>query len=508
MRVLVSIAVFLLCFVYNLYASNDTSGFKRYYYPSGAVSSEGFLLQGKPNGYWKTFYENGILKSEGNRKNFQLDSLWKFYSPEGKLLNIISYGNGKKNGIKQVFDPDSGKIISEEPFVNDQKEGIGKYYKNGYLYKGIPFNSGREEGKGYEYAKDSTIITITLYKNSFVQREERINRKDQSGKKQGNWKTFYPTGLIWTECKYLNDKPDGYYKEYSPKGELLKVIKYVNGEIQKNAPEMITMDTRNEFYENGKVKSSGTYKQGIAEGLTKYYDDKGNITGAKIFRSGQMASEGVIDEKGLQQGIWKEFYPTGELKSQGAYINGKKTGKWMYYFQNGKTEQTGSYNKNGKPEGNWVWYYETGNILREETFINGLPEGEMREYTDSGKVITRGMFMDGDKEGFWFLEEGDEKQEGNYKAGQKTGEWKWYYKNGRLAYEGEYVENLENGKHTMYYENGRVMQEGPYIMGQKDGKWRKYDTDGTLLYTSEYKNDTEVRFNGNKLPFQEAIEEK
>ena len=60
-------------------------GFTKYTYPSGRLSSEGFIKNGKPDGYWKTYYESGVLKSEGNRKDAQLDSLWKFYNEEGKL---------------------------------------------------------------------------------------------------------------------------------------------------------------------------------------------------------------------------------------------------------------------------------------------------------------------------------------------------------------------------------------------------------------------------------------
>lgn len=509
MRIFLSILFLLLYFRYSS-AQTDTitDGYKKYYYPSGAVSSEGLLKNGKPDGYWKTYFENGALKTEGNRKNYQLDSLWKFFGKNGKLQQTLYYKEGKKNGLKQVFDPDSGFLLSEEPFVNDVREGLVKNYKKGFVYKTIPFIAGKEVGKGYEYAADSTIITITTYKNGFLQREERINRKDAAGRKQGNWKLFFPNLSVKIECRYENDRLDGYYKEYNIKGDLIKTAKYVDGNLQQNASELIMLDTRNEFYENGKIKSSGTYKQGIAEGITKIFDENGKPIDAKIYKGGLLTSQGLMDERGWQQGEWKEFYPTGEIRAQGAYLNGKRTGKWNFFYQNGKKEQTGSYNKNGKPEANWTWYYESGNTLREESFINGLTEGEMREYTDSGKVITRGMYVEGEKEGFWFLEDGDERQEGNYKAGQRTGEWKWFYSNGKTAYKGEFIENLENGKHTIYYDNGRVMQEGKFIMGQKDGKWRKYDTDGTLLYTIEYQNDQEVKFNGNNISFPDTKPDK
>ena len=54
-------------------AQNDTVR-QTFYYKNGEISSEGYMIQGKPVGYWKSYYENGIVKSEGNRKGFELDS--------------------------------------------------------------------------------------------------------------------------------------------------------------------------------------------------------------------------------------------------------------------------------------------------------------------------------------------------------------------------------------------------------------------------------------------------
>src|ERR1035437_5404317 len=80
-----SILFLFLIFDGLLGLSQDTSKIKGYTvfkYENGKISSEGVLVNDKPDGYWKTFYENGKLKSEGNRKNFEIDSLWKFYNEE------------------------------------------------------------------------------------------------------------------------------------------------------------------------------------------------------------------------------------------------------------------------------------------------------------------------------------------------------------------------------------------------------------------------------------------
>ena len=40
----------------------DPNGYNVFYYANGNKSSEGTMVNGKPDGYWKTYYSNTILK--------------------------------------------------------------------------------------------------------------------------------------------------------------------------------------------------------------------------------------------------------------------------------------------------------------------------------------------------------------------------------------------------------------------------------------------------------------
>lgn len=485
-------------------ASEIKNGFTQFFYPNGKVSSEGTLVNGKPDGYWKTYFENGQLKSEGNRKNFTLDSVWNFYNDQGVLTTSYSYREGKKNGPKRTFSTETKRLVAEENYANDYKQGMSFYFKDDYKWKETPFVNGKEEGTGREFSKDSLIITITSYKNGYVTREEKINRRDKFGKKQGIWKSFYPNDLLHVECRYVDDKLDGYYKEYGLDGNLIKTEKYEYGVLKKNVAELVKLDVKNDFYESGKLRSSGTFKEGTAEGVTRFYSEDGKIINSKIYKDGDLIGEGIYDERGYQQGKWKEFYPGGELRAEGEYIDGRRNGEWIFYHQNGKIEQKGKFLKGAKPSGNWVWYYESGNLLREEKFTAGVEDGAMVEYNDSGRVITKGEYIDGEKEGPWFNEDGDVREEGNYKNGQRDGLWKTYYKNGKLAFEGKYIDGNPDGKHTYYYDNGRIKEEGSYTVGRREDNWKFYDYDGVLETTINFKNDEELKIDGLKMPDDEA----
>ena len=177
--------ILFLCFYSFPGFSQDTTvinGYQRFYYPSGILSSEGLMKDGKPDGDWKSYFENGKLKSEGSRKDFELDGTWKFYNEEGKRILEIEYRNGKKNGIRTTY---LDKEIIRENFRNDIKEGWTRiYYPDSTLKMEIPFVNGMEQGLAKEYSPDGSVITLIEYKRGFVIDRLKINRRDKNNLRQ------------------------------------------------------------------------------------------------------------------------------------------------------------------------------------------------------------------------------------------------------------------------------------------------------------------------------------
>jgi uncharacterized protein len=492
--------IFLLFSITYLFAQDSIvkNGYNKFFYSSGKISSEGLMKDGKPNGYWKTYYENGFLKSEGNRKNFELDSAWKFYSDSGTITLIINYQNGKKNGFRTTYLKNE-RI--EEYFKNDIKDSTTcHFYKNGALKSKVKFKNGREEGQGIEYSPDGNIITLIDYKKGYIINTENINRK-REGLKHGLWKTFYNNEKIKTEENYYYGKKDGYFKEFDKDGNLISIQKYENDILVEDAPELASYVVKTDYYKNGKVSIVQSYKDDIPHGIRQEYSPDGQITKSYIFRNGIITGLGIVDEKGMRQRAWTEFYETGEKEANGEYLNGKKTGLWKYYFRNGKTEQTGAYNTNGKPEGNWKWYYESGNLRKEDNFMKSKLNGQYIELSDSGKIIIKGEYVDGEEEGEWIYHVGDEKETGSYVAGKREGEWKHYFHNGELNFIGSYTEGNQNGDFITYYDNKKIKEKGKYIMGLKEGDWSLFNYDGTKIITIRYEDGIEKSYDGNKIDF-------
>ncbi|PCJ85989.1 MAG: hypothetical protein COA57_06890 [Flavobacteriales bacterium] len=504
------IEIGLLCFLPLLVFSQENeinpNGYNKFYYDNGNLSSEGYMKNGKPDGYWKTYYENGNLKSLGKRKNFEIDSVWKFYNEKGILTSEITYRNDKKHGLTKNYS-NEGFLVAKERFIDNKKQGFSYYYyPSARMKKKVFFKDDKEEGIGYAFSKEGDIKSIVKYANGFVKSREKINRKDRNGMKQGRWKEFYscpePCNKEYktkVEGRYMNDLKHGYFREYDRQGVLLNTTKYENGEVVENAEELEQLEVKMEYYDDAKVKWMKSFKDGVPEGVHREYSKEGEIINSIIYSEGNKMGEGILNKQSVKQGDWKEYYLDGQLRAEGKYDNGLRIGRWVFYHSNGKVEQEGVFISGERPIRLWKWYYPSGHLLREENFHMGMEEGQLIEYSDSGKVITKGEYLGGEKEGIWFYEMGDHREEGEYRAGRKEGIWKHYYRNGKLSFEGKFIDGAPDGKHVWYYPKGKKMLEGKYVFGMKESEWVRYNEIGEIIVTILYKDDIEKKLDGVKI---------
>ncbi len=506
--------------------TTNPNGYNIFKYDNGAISSEGTMRDGKADGYWKNYYKNGKLKIEGNRKNFQLDSIWKFYSEKGKITKAINYLEGKKSGYTLSYDTNQ-KVTSKELFVNDIKQGNSfTYYPSGKTKQLIPYLKGKPDGYAYEYSEDSTIIAIIKYQGGILASIEKINRKDETGKKQGIWKDFYEDGKLKEEKRYKDDGLDGYVKSYDKKGNLSNTEKFNNGKQVKNAPELAKLDVYKDYYDDGTLKYEGGYINDMPVGTHYNYkqkyscdslpvarDDTSDVMikkeicrnrpvpdSAIVYNEGIKIEYGAVDSMRNRVGIWSEYHNTGEFKGKGLYSNDKRIGEWVFYYPNNQIEQKGKYDKKGRAQGTWKWFYENGALMREESYLDNLRDGIMTEYAEDAKVITKGEYIDDLQEGLWIYETPEYKEIGKYVNDKPDSLWKSYYMpKEKLRFEGRYLNGDEDGQHTWYYPNGRKMAQGTYSGGMKQNDWKFYDEAGFNYLTIFYENDIEIKFQGVKV---------
>ena len=108
-------------------------------------------------------------------------------------------------------------------------------------------------------------------------------------------------------------------------------------------------------------------------------------------------------------GIWKTFFPGGNLKSEITYTNNRPSGYAKMYYENGKLQEEGLW-ENNRWVGGYKSYYENGQVFYDFKYTNtGKREGEQKYYYDNGKVMMKGEMHDGKEAGVWegYYENGD-----------------------------------------------------------------------------------------------------
>jgi len=82
-------------------------------------------------------------------------------------------------------------------------------------------------------------------------------------------------------------------------------------------------------------------------------------------------------------GVYKEYYPSGQLKVTGKIIHGKKNGKWNYYYLTGEIEGESIFVNN---QGKYIGYYRDGIKKMTGKMDNELMVGLWELYENNGTL--------------------------------------------------------------------------------------------------------------------------
>lgn len=221
----------------------------------------------------------------------------------------------------------------------------------------------------------------------------------------------------------------------------------------------------------------------------------------------QVVEEGNY-ESSRKQGLWKNFFPNGKLKSEIAYVNSRPNGTYKTYFENGQVEEEGNwentrntggfkryhengqtaqqfvFNETGKRDGKQVYFYENGQVMIEADIEAGK-EKFVKEYYEDGSIKAEKSFIDGELD----------------VANTKVYEPKTPIKEDKdLANAPIKVVKADkndevnvgtfngNGQHTMYNKDKQLSKVGFFENFKlMDGVFYKYDNNGILIVIEKYK---------------------
>lgn len=113
------------------------------------------------------------------------------------------------------------------------------------------------------------------------------------------------------------------------------------------------------FYDNGVVRASIEYKNGLRDGASNFYYLNGNEKRQEVYIQGQI------------HGMLTEYYDNGNLKYEVSYDNGKLNGAFRAYYDDGQLKIDEEY-VDGKKEGRARKFSTTGDLRRDAFYSNGV----------------------------------------------------------------------------------------------------------------------------------------
>jgi len=160
------------------------------------------------------------------------------------------------------------------------------------------------------------------------------------------------------------------------------------------------------------------------------------------------------DSNNKKQGHWvytnqmKKLpdYRAEQIVEEGDYTDDRKTGKWIFYFNNDKVKHILTYTNN-RPNGYAIFYYKNGQKKEEGTWKNNKWVGEYKYYYNNGNLRNDWKYN---------------------KSGKRTGVQKYYHENGQLKIEGSWSNGKEAGIITEYFIDGSVKSERVFNNGEID----------------------------------------
>jgi antitoxin component YwqK of YwqJK toxin-antitoxin module len=377
------------------------------------------------------------------------------------LLTILTWIPGKVcsqgSAVSTYYDPDLKKK-KEQYFVKEGTQMLEGPYTSYYI-------DGQVKQQGSYLSNDPIGTWEYYYENGNIKMTGEI-RDNQN---YGHWQYFYENGSSSMEGTLYQGRKEGLWQYYYENGHLK-----TRGEYQNGQPTGIW----NWFYESGQLKSQ-----------VYYQDNRGEFK--EFYNSGKLKSSGLkVNDR--NEGAWEYYYENGTVQGRGGYVNGIKEGLWEFYHPNGVLSARGTY-KDGLSEGEWAYYDQDGDMSSQGTERAGRKDGYWHLYYGDGSIKGRGLFKHG--EGFYkeYYENGALKISGLVKNGINEGKWLYYYEDGIMEGESWFVNG--KGEYNGYYKDGALKMEGILEDGVKTGIWTLYNNDGSLAgYYKTYYEDNKPVF--------------
>lgn len=255
--------------------------------------------------------------------------------------------------------------------------------------------------------------------------------------KHGSYKSYDQAGNIAVEKTYVNGMLEGQRKEYYGLGQ---------GRDEGDGSDL-----------RGKIAIQEVYKRDVLV----QYDEYGYINGKAT------------------AGIHNTYSPKGEpLMEERRYANGKlassknhQTGDYAEYYDNGQKKEAYKFGLDGYPVGGYTKWYDDGQVMETKKDSAGVILA-MESHERGGKIYAVTLTPEGKYISTTLDTLGKKAEEAENKPSGRTPPF--YY----------------DGPYKAYWPTGEVRTIGQYKEGNRVGEWKYLAVDGKLLSDAEWPQGT------------------
>ncbi len=434
--------------------------YDKLYYPTGVLYGEGKTINGHQEGLWKFYNTNGTLSNEGEFSKNNLNGKYIKYNKIGEKEETYLFKDGVNQGLYEYFQDNTlvyanyysdgeangpiyyyynGTIFREKRFVQDD-ESVGRalyFLQDGktpykiekfdkeYLVQITFYDKEKKEVLQLDKYKEKETVVIPQFnfKNILtlengilngpakkVDVSEKITLEEFNlinNKIDGEFKEYYPTGVLSSSKNFLLDRRNGLTQYYNPDGKLRSKMPMLNGKI---------MGERTFLYPEGNPIFKVNYLLDHQQGDRIYYNTQGVAVAALVYDL-----DILIGYKKLnafeQLGEMIPIKPTEEIKIESVYKNGVTAAKINV--------------KNSALNGDLIIYNPNKNKAFSLFLVNDIKEGEENIYYNNGAIYSNIHYKNNSLDGTKTIhsKEGQKLFEINYNFDELNGEFKIFENN-------------------------------------------------------------------------------
>lgn len=312
------------------------NGMNMQWYSNGQKEQEVMMKNGVEEGKLMAWYEGGQLQYQATFKGGKMIGDAIAYYEDGIVKQIIKYDPVSFRDLETTVNYPSGKVKWERNQINQAYDLTTYDSLKGYkkTSQGWIINPKRTDGqlvlhgKSIEYHEDGSVIEEVNYEygnaNGSIETMDNdgkvmLKGEFRFGKKVNEWLYYLKedgtkTNKISEANRYRKidygerGEPTFSYTDYFLTGE-----KMTEGFLRQEWPDQNVRFIKR-FYKSGQLAEQGPFN---FNNYTNSYDGK--------------------------TGEWKTFYENGNLKSKGSYRLNETYGMWEFYDEDGKLVETKMY---------------------------------------------------------------------------------------------------------------------------------------------------------------------